>query len=130
MSGSTGTVINEQLKREGAPTLIAEYQIPYIGTVRFFDHTSACLENQLYHGPYSSLSFKDIKNLRELVDSDTEEGLYRETNKAIAQILLARRKELTDELAQIQGIDEGVISGSFSENWMEKYKQNQPGDKK
>lgn len=99
--------------------VIEEYQLPYIGHVTLLDNR----HDPSFNGKY----WAKVENIGAVGRySESEQQLREKVSEEILVFLLRKRKELTDELSQVDSVfpfDATSFKMISSGNWMEKYKK-------
>lgn len=106
------------------PTVLAEYNLPYLGHVSLLDDSNSPSAMQI-NGAYWARVEKIGAVGRY---SSSRKELVGKVSEEIITFLLRKRKELSDEVHQIDNIIPTTSIGIIkSGDWMDQYKQ---GDKK
>jgi hypothetical protein len=116
----SGDRLPKHIRERKEPLVIAEYQMPYIGTIRVMDNTSTP-ETEKHHGNYWVHAGEKIGIVGRF--SQTQEEALRKASEEIAVHLLKRRKELSDEATQIDSLIPTTSLGIItSGDWLNRYK--------
>ena len=118
----SGDILPESVRNRIEPRVIAEYQLPYIGSVILLDDSA---NKEQVHGAYwARVNGLGIAGRY----SSSQEDLTRKVSEEILLSLIRKRKELTDELMQIDEVfpsDTRSLHNLSSGEWMKKYKKDE-----